>query len=107
MSKIKEGITTKAEVRELLGEPNSVSRRSDGSEIWTYTSDDIVMKSFINNTIWAMAGLVRSWIPEAILPPTMAKPTVGSQLNASCYSTTISFNTQGIVTSIDHGGQKF
>ncbi len=102
MSKIKEGITTKAEMRELLGRPDSITMKPDGSETWTYTSDDIVMKSFINNTIWAMAGLVRSWIPGAMLPPTMAKPTVGSPLNATCYSTMISFNPQGIVTSTDY-----
>ncbi len=102
MSKIKEGITTKAEMRELLGRPDSITMKPDGSETWTYTSDDVVMKSFINNTIWAMAGLVRSWIPESILPPTMAKPTVGSQLNMSSHSTTISFNPQGIVTSTNY-----
>ncbi len=103
MSKIKEGITTKAEMRELLGRPDSITMKPDGSETWTYTSDDIVMKSFINNTIWAAAGLVRSWIPGAMIPTTMARPTVGSgPLNATWYSTMISFNPQGIVTSTDY-----
>lgn len=33
---IKQGVTTKDEVRQIFGEPVSVSRREDGSENWVY-----------------------------------------------------------------------
>ena len=33
---IKQGVTTKDEVRQIFGEPVSVSRMQDGSETWVY-----------------------------------------------------------------------
>ena len=38
VNKIREGITTKAEVYRLLGKPNDLKIGSDGSETWTYYS---------------------------------------------------------------------
>lgn len=35
-SEIKQGVTTKDEVRRIFGEPVSVSRGQDGSETWVY-----------------------------------------------------------------------
>ena len=44
MSQIKKGTTTKEEVRQILGEPNGVSKNSNGTEVWTYYKSDLNKK---------------------------------------------------------------
>ena len=37
VSKIQKGVSTKEDVRHLIGNPNNVTTTSDGSEVWSYT----------------------------------------------------------------------
>lgn len=37
VAKIKKGVTTKAEVQQLIGSPDQVTRDGDGNEKWSYT----------------------------------------------------------------------
>lgn len=49
VSKIQKGVSTKADVRGLIGAPDHLTRDGDGNETWTYTYARAVVKgeSFI------------------------------------------------------------
>lgn len=48
-SKIKEGVTTKSQIKEMLGSPDNVSFTDSGKEIWKYSFAKVKVdgKSFI------------------------------------------------------------
>jgi outer membrane protein assembly factor BamE (lipoprotein component of BamABCDE complex) len=56
LSQIKEGVSTKADVIRLLGQPTSVSKDSDGSEVLRYTSTQYP----------ALMGVVGAWKAQSI-----------------------------------------
>jgi outer membrane protein assembly factor BamE (lipoprotein component of BamABCDE complex) len=63
VTQIKKGATTKAEVREHLGEPQSITKTSD-METWTYRYSDAYGRAYIQA---ATFGLVREKSDDQML----------------------------------------
>ncbi|MFQ5962655.1 MAG: hypothetical protein ACE5KZ_00040 [Candidatus Scalinduaceae bacterium] len=105
MSMIKEGVTTKEEVRQLLGEPNGVSRNSDGSETWTYTSNDLNSQMLSTLPIYGASHIIGSLVPGAWIPAMAVNSATSLTMptGATAYQGAVTFNSQGIVTSASSG----
>lgn len=101
MNQIKEGATTKDEVRRLLGEPSSVSRTSSGEESWTYYSDNMQSNQDAQTAMHVGSMFTQAFVPIPGLgwAATAATPAIMRSGKHTSYFGEIHFNSQGIVTS--------
>jgi membrane-associated protease RseP (regulator of RpoE activity) len=83
LEKIQEGVSTKAEVRNILGDPDLVSRMPDGGEAWSYTYSKEVMNPL-------------SFVPLVGL----AVLASGHGVSGEGHVVSVRFNEQGIVEKV-------
>lgn len=113
MEKIVQGVTTKEEVKGLLGEPNGISRTSDGTEMWTYSSSDLAERlNKRRGTLLAATGA--STAATIFIPVVGPFLGVATMWKATTHSTKvsaeiimISFDQKGIVSSVSASAQTF
>lgn len=56
--RIIEGKTTKAEIKEWLGEPSGISKDKDGNEVWNYSFNNFESKVRAESFIPIIGGLI-------------------------------------------------
>jgi len=104
LKKVVQGQTTKTEVRASLGEPNGVSRDGDGAEIWMYNWNNIQQKAKGRGFAMLGANVIGAFVPGATIAATVGSAALGSASApaATCQTTTIAFNSEGVVASVNY-----
>src|SRR3989338_8579857 len=106
MSQIVKGTTTKEEVRGLLGAPNGVFKNSDGSEVWTYSKNDLYKKmAQRNGALLVGTGVTSAAMfllgPVAGIAGILTTGAVATAPIKTTYeSVMVNFDSQGVVSSV-------
>ena len=100
MNEIKQGETTKEKVKELLGDPTGINKNADGSEVWTYSTNDLNQK-MAQRTALTGARSLAGFVP--IIGPALSIATMGAVVTpqkTTFETTVINFDREGIVASV-------
>lgn len=100
VEKIVRGVSTKEEVKQLLGYPTGINKNSDGAEVWTYSKNDLG-KKMAKQSILTGARMLAARLP--IIGSALTVSTAGAAMTpqkTTSEITTINFDEQGIVTAV-------
>ena len=111
MSKITKGTTTKEEVRGLLGDPNGVSKNSNGTEMWTYFKSDLNKKmAKQTGTLLVAQGITSAatyffGYGAGIAGILTTGAVATSPMKTTSESVIVNFDAQGIVSNVFSSSQ--